>query len=242
MTVRQSKTGLGGGFPHSDIHGSKLVRSSPWLFAAYHVLHRLRVPRHSPNALMTLDRSHYQCPPQTVRPEILQRNPSKASGVPVRGHTDIVRPMTILARSNMGRKDQYNTRFARQTVGGPLILADDIRTSLLFTMSEIRPLSAKPQNAAKRSFDWRERPWPNQMAGGARRNRTDDLLLAKQALSQLSYGPVCRTRRPPAPDAPMPLCPAPGNGRAGDKRSRYWWAWVDSNYRPHPYQGCALTN
>ena len=19
-----------------------------------------------------------------------------------------------------------------------------------------------------------------------------------------------------------------------------WWAWVDSNYRPHPYQGCAL--
>jgi hypothetical protein len=27
------------------------------------------------------------------------------------------------------------------------------------------------------------------LAGGARRNRTDDLLLAKQALSQLSYGP-----------------------------------------------------
>ena len=19
-----------------------------------------------------------------------------------------------------------------------------------------------------------------------------------------------------------------------------WWAWIDSNYRPHPYQGCAL--
>ena len=31
------------------------------------------------------------------------------------------------------------------------------------------------------------------MAGGARRDRTDDLLLAKQALSQLSYGPACRT-------------------------------------------------
>ena len=26
--------------------------------------------------------------------------------------------------------------------------------------------------------------------GGARRDRTDDLLLAKQALSQLSYGPA----------------------------------------------------
>src|SRR5256885_10419293 len=21
-----------------------------------------------------------------------------------------------------------------------------------------------------------------------------------------------------------------------------WWAWVESNYRPHPYQGCALAN
>ena len=20
----------------------------------------------------------------------------------------------------------------------------------------------------------------------------------------------------------------------------FWWAWVESNYRPHPYQGCAL--
>jgi hypothetical protein len=29
-------------------------------------------------------------------------------------------------------------------------------------------------------------------AGGARRDRTDDLLLAKQALSQLSYGPALR--------------------------------------------------
>jgi hypothetical protein len=32
-------------------------------------------------------------------------------------------------------------------------------------------------------------------AGGARRDRTDDLLLAKQALSQLSYGPVVRFGR-----------------------------------------------
>jgi hypothetical protein len=29
--------------------------------------------------------------------------------------------------------------------------------------------------------------------GGARRDRTDDLLLAKQALSQLSYGPFLCT-------------------------------------------------
>ena len=43
-----------GGFPHSDISGSKLICSSPKLFAAYHVLHRLLMPRHSPCALVRL--------------------------------------------------------------------------------------------------------------------------------------------------------------------------------------------
>ena len=45
---------------------------------------------------------------------------------------------------------------------------------------------------------------------------TADLLLAKQALSQLSYSPA----HPP----------------------KEWWVLSDSNCRPHPYQGCALTN
>ena len=39
------------GLPHSDTPGSKDVCSSPRLFAACHVLHRLHVPRHSPYAL-----------------------------------------------------------------------------------------------------------------------------------------------------------------------------------------------
>ena len=42
------------GFPHSDIHGSMLAYSSPWLFAVNRVLHRLLVPRHSPCALISL--------------------------------------------------------------------------------------------------------------------------------------------------------------------------------------------
>ena len=44
-----------GGLPHSEIHGSKLILSSPWLIAEYHVFHRLLLPRHSPNALFALD-------------------------------------------------------------------------------------------------------------------------------------------------------------------------------------------
>jgi hypothetical protein len=45
------------GLPHSDIPGSTIARISPGLFAACHVLRRLSVPRHPPNALTsTLDR------------------------------------------------------------------------------------------------------------------------------------------------------------------------------------------
>ena len=43
-----------GEFPHSEISGSKDVCSSPKLIAAYHVFHRLPVPRHSPCALCSL--------------------------------------------------------------------------------------------------------------------------------------------------------------------------------------------
>ena len=43
--------GSSAGFPHSDISGSMDICSSPKLFAAYHVLHRLSVPRHPPCAL-----------------------------------------------------------------------------------------------------------------------------------------------------------------------------------------------
>ena len=41
-------------FPHSEISGSMAVCASPKLFAAYHVFHRLPVPRHSPCALSCL--------------------------------------------------------------------------------------------------------------------------------------------------------------------------------------------
>ena len=52
-----------------------------------------------------------------------------------------------------------------------------------------------------------------QFVGGGERDRTDDPLLAKQVLSQLSYTPR--------------MC---------------WWVWLDSNQRPPPYQDGALTD
>ena len=42
-----------GGFPHSEIVGSKVAHTSPTLIAACHVLHRLYAPRH-PRIALTL--------------------------------------------------------------------------------------------------------------------------------------------------------------------------------------------
>jgi hypothetical protein len=65
--------------------------------------------------------------------------------------------------------------------------------------------------------------------GGAERDRTADPLLAKQVLSQLSYSPNSSTPSAPAKDR-------------DSARTKQWWARVDSNYRPHAYQACALTD
>ncbi len=72
--------------------------------------------------------------------------------------------------------------------------------------------------------------------GGGERDRTVDLLLAKQALSQLSYTPGCQ----------RPRCQERGD-RSGSSHAlsavlRPWWAREDLNLRPHAYQARALTS
>ena len=130
-----------GGLPHSDIHGSKVACTSPWLFAAYHVLHRSPVPRHPSRALSSL--TYKSIPPTTLR----YQQPIRIS-----------------------------------------------HTYSLFTALY-----------CQRSF-----------LCGANRARTDNLRLARAALSQLSYSPISYSLL-------------------------FLWAWVDLNHRPHAYQACALT-
>ena len=57
-----------GGLPHSEIHGSKPARGSPWLIATCCVLHRLSVPRHPPDALQTLDLNINECATRRRKP------------------------------------------------------------------------------------------------------------------------------------------------------------------------------
>jgi hypothetical protein len=69
-------------------------------------------------------------------------------------------------------------------------------------------------------------------SGGAGRNRTDDPLLAKQVLSQLSYSPILDGKS-------LSLMPRAKCARGSGLR---WWAWIELNYRPRAYQARALTN
>jgi hypothetical protein len=81
--------------------------------------------------------------------------------------------------------------------------------------------------------------------GGADRDRTDDLKLAKLALSQLSYGPVMglaeQSSHAKASEAPPSLSAKVGVPPEAREASEGWWARDDSNVRPHAYQACALT-
>ena len=60
----------------------------------------------------------------------------------------------------------------------------------LFTMLDSGALPKAGRNSAVCPDEtWLCQPRYDPPPGGARRDRTDDLMLAKHALSQLSYGP-----------------------------------------------------
>lgn len=88
------------GFPHSEIPGSKLIRSSPRLIAAYYVLHRLHTPRHPLDALKTLDRSHYPYPQHHHPRQALVPAQNSVAGMAPRpapygtGRSDLKKPLS----------------------------------------------------------------------------------------------------------------------------------------------------
>jgi hypothetical protein len=78
------------GFPIRISTDRSLVGSSPWLFAATHVLHRLQAPRHPPLALCSLE-NHKDA---RARSEILKKlvllKSETTNGAPRKGRFFIV--------------------------------------------------------------------------------------------------------------------------------------------------------
>ena len=226
-----------GGLPHSDIHGSTPARGSPWLFAACHVLHRLLVPRHPPNALLALEirqpnppgrspqdqtasppctgASHTRGSPPTAPP----RHTAGTNSAHTRNRTGhhnrpIPTPLNAHARSRGSphlpchhgrrtcRSDTATT--ARPATHQNLIHPDKDQLAAAPDPHPARPPNSRRHPHPTRSGKYprntdstatiapaRSRPGhpPGQDPGGGDRIRTDDPLLAKQVLSQLSYAP-----------------------------------------------------
>ncbi len=210
-----------GGLPHSEIPGSTIARISPGLFAACHVLHRLSVPRHPPDALQS--RSITRHPAPQDHPEgspAAQRAPGKpprtgasptvvqTEGQPRRGrsHEDTFsddaphtgshpRPRPV----RLGHIHKSSSPFNQHRLRGPA--RDFPRGKPRSTAAA--PNFASPNRRTSQPNPPAKPPRPPQGAaahdggaahGGGERDRTDDLLLAKQALSQLSYTPVPEDR------------------------------------------------
>ena len=190
-----------GGLPHSEIHGSKPARGSPWLIATCCVLHRLSVPRHPPDALHTLvpylrmrhaqEKAHRGQTPARPHPAKMHRH-DPTSSLPLRGDGPVGSSSVThsLHMSKIPYPPQRISAFSLTDISLPGHYWSPKVT--------IRHLYPPP--------------------GGGGRDRTDDLMLAKHALSQLSYAPT------------------------GKDQVEQWWAREDLNFRPHAYQARALTN
>ena len=195
LCIQHSMTPKGAGFSHSEICGSKFVDNSPQLIAAYHVLHRLYAPRHSPNALLRLialiinthanawASIHIVRSGQTAFKSSLNQKYHLSSYTYDLQCQDASTGETIKAEAQRPQATKTSLTLSLRNI------AEDILCPLKKCLLQNIYLFKYFLTYFFEYFLTYILSGPSTMHGGAERVRTDDLLLAKQALSQLSYGP-----------------------------------------------------
>jgi hypothetical protein len=181
----------GGGLPHSEIPGSKPVCGSPRLIAAYRVLRRLLAPRHSPYALssltVTLEPGSASPPlrPRPAAPEgparhVRNRRPAAPHHECVRTHcVCVIRRLLPFAGYSVVKEPGG----APQAVG----LGAPGNPRFTFRGSDTRTRQpGRPAGSPASRPDAGRPRLTRAKGGGEYRARTGDLLVANQALSQLS--------------------------------------------------------
>jgi hypothetical protein len=163
--------------PHSETPGSPIARISPGLFAACHVLHRLSVPRHPPDALVLRLIPGVSARKRRITPPRTGAKPTRTAA----SHEDT---SSDTSSAPCFRRDKL--------CAGRVRLGH--MTNSLFTLQTTRAAPGGPGPRSLQIFSKRRMVPPDGAPdGGGERVRTDDLLLAKQALSQLSYTPFQRS-------------------------------------------------
>ena len=149
------------GFPIQKSPGQSLFSSSPKLIAASHVFHRLLTPRHPPFALNSLATKQLSQSCQQLQC-VSRIQIVKEHIFPPDGYIHNIRPRT--------KAYCFSARRPVSTPDGPA--------------ARSQPMGIPP--------GWPIAPCDPGVTfrnGGGERVRTDDLLRARQALSQLSYTP-----------------------------------------------------
>ena len=250
------------GLPHSDIRGSTIARISPRLFAACHVLHRLLAPRHPPNALVSLTIIHQYARTQYQTAQQTYQCRTASTTLTITNYTSI--PRFTCQRSPARARSIGpgatcggfgSTRPSRPGGRGtPTVWQPPVAAVPRLAVAHTRRQSASSPSGG---FFLRLCCRKN----GGKRIRTDDPLLAKQVLYQLSYAPVAYPQQdrhaggPKGPDgsttpsvAVRRLAATATTGFISLRRifavpkAQQKWAREDLNLRPHAYQACALTN
>ena len=178
--------------PHSEIDGSKPVCGSPSLIAAYHVLHRLLAPRHPPCALSSLTIRTRNCHvlTSTLNPKV--EGCSQPAAISVNTHCECVVGKLPLQSIQLSKSPSRGLRRDRP------YFATTPSSCAPAQSFESRPNLFQPSPASPRARGTVATPaglWPAAAerasappanTGGEYRARTGDLLVANQALSQLS--------------------------------------------------------
>ena len=212
---------LSGGFPHSDIPGSKGALASPGLIAECHVLHRLLLPRHPPNALIALDPIQKKTGP-------LVRRRFKPSTHPIAR----IRSLRPDGAPSAGRA----TAAKSERPGAHHPQPDRPHGQCVLRLGKTVSGCPAARSAARGLSSSRNTPVAHSVRSPL---GTDPKTSRVFALFTMSICLILRSDRKNHRRVVLPVSssslPPPLGARAD------WWVGEELNLRPHAYQACALT-
>ena len=135
------------------------------------------MPRHPPIALKTLDHSHCRCPSGASPERYRHKKTSFSRSVREARLGDLIicRGLSVPGDKPLNQRSPNKSSL------------HDVKQNRRSASARRKPLIANDCPSSRHP--------PQKESGGAGRDRTDDILLAKQALSQLSYGPLRHSRQ-----------------------------------------------
>ena len=226
-----------GVLPHSEISGSQLICSSPKLFAACHVLHRLLMPRHSPCALLRL--TLLSCEQESKQRKLSWTTTLRQCLLlPLLSYSPLYKERS---RSGSQAFELCRLRVLRNCLCYPF---EKFHKSFLFpsvACSSYLVTLFSFQGAFPASFETRSKH--SISLNACIQSRTISLgpvpdgTRGVPRTSVLAKPKPCRRGNSFAPRMSYPLWGSPFDGN-----QMGWWAQVDSNHRPHDYQSCALAS